>query len=154
MYISSATDLFQISFSIVAIEFLCFFFKSGYLSARSNYYTNYVSKVLESLFFSAVGPARFGEAYGETYGSPYDNGPFQTVPSGTNSAPDQWGHSHELGSLHTHPAFLSGMTGRDPLNPLGVDTKPLIQNGMLGSYPNAGGAGGPCFTGLMTNNSL
>lgn len=99
------------------------------------------------LFF--LGPARFGEAYTETYGSPYDNGPFQTVPSGTNSGPEQWGHSHDLGSLHTHPAFLSSMTGRDPLNPLGVDTKPLIQNGMLSSYPNTGGAGGPCFTGKI-----
>lgn len=100
-----------------------------------------------------AGTGRYNDGYGETYGSPYDSAPFQTVPSGTNPGPDQWGHNHDLGSMahthpHTHPAFLTAnMAGRDPLNPLGVDTKPLMQNGMLGSYPNGGGSGGPCFTG-------
>jgi c-ets proto-oncogene protein len=101
----------------------------------------------------ARGTGRYNDGYGDTYGSPYDGSPFQTVPSGTNGAPDQWAHNHDLGSIahahtHTHPAFLSaGMQGRDPINPLGPDTKPMLQNGMIAGYPNSGAPGGPCFTG-------
>ncbi|XP_031327983.1 ETS-like protein pointed [Photinus pyralis] len=101
------------------------------------------------------GSGRYNDGYGEAYGSPYDGSPFQTVPSGANSSgPEQWSHNpSDLASIahahsHTHPAFLSaGMAGRDAMNPLGPDTKPIIQNGMMGNYPSSGGAGGPCFTG-------
>ncbi|XP_025833731.1 protein c-ets-1-A isoform X1 [Agrilus planipennis] len=104
------------------------------------------------------GSARYSDAYGETYGSPYDGSPFQTVPSGNNTGHDQWPHGHgppDLGSLaahahhpHTHPAFLpAGLSGREGMNNLGPDTKPMIQNGMLGGYPTSGNSGGPCFTG-------
>lgn len=98
--------------------------------------------------------ARYNDGYGDTYGSPYDGTPFQTVPSGAASGvPDQWNHNPELGPIahthsHPHPAFLSsGMPGaRDALS-LAGDTKPMLQSGMLGAYPNNGGGGGPCFTG-------
>ncbi|XP_064211861.1 ETS-like protein pointed isoform X3 [Tribolium castaneum] len=99
----------------------------------------------------ARGTGRYTDGYGDTYGSPYDGTPFQTVPSANNGAPEQWAHNHDLGSIahaHTHPAFLSaGMQGRDPINPLGPDTKPMLQNGMITGYPNSGAPGGPCFTG-------
>lgn len=38
------------------------------------------------------------------------------------------------------------MPNRD-MNPLGPDTKPMLQNGMITGYPNSGNSGGPCFTG-------
>ena len=109
---------------------------------------------VKNVFF-LLGTARYNDGYGDTYGSPYDGSPFQTVPSGTNGAPDQWAHNHDLGSIahahsHTHPAFLStGMQGRDPINPLAPDTKPMLQNGMIAGYPNSGAPGGPCFTGMI-----
>lgn len=101
------------------------------------------------------GSARYSDGYGDTYGSPYDGSPFQTVPSGASTTgPEQWSHNTtDLASIahahsHTHPAFLSaGMTSRDAMNPLGPDTKPILQNGMMGSYPTGGSTGGPCFTG-------
>ncbi|XP_057657003.1 protein c-ets-1-A-like isoform X1 [Diorhabda carinulata] len=92
---------------------------------------------------------RFNDAYPDTYGTPYDTSPFQTVPSGANSGPEQWGHNHDL-SLghhpHSHPAFLSAGMTRDQLNAM-QDTKPMIQNGMVTGYPGNPGTGGPCFTG-------
>ncbi|XP_044744569.1 ETS-like protein pointed isoform X3 [Coccinella septempunctata] len=111
----------------------------------SKYHQHYVKSFVRS------GAGRYNDAY-EAYGSPYDGTTFQTVPSGTNNVPDQWTHN-DLSSIvhahqHTHPAFLSaGMSGRESMNPLGSDTKPLIQNGMMGAYPNNASAGGPCFTG-------
>ncbi|KAK9877504.1 hypothetical protein WA026_018614 [Henosepilachna vigintioctopunctata] len=105
---------------------------------------NYVKNFVRS------GAGRYNENY-ETYSSPYDGTPFQTVPSGT--VPDQWTQNHDLSSIvhahqHTHPAFLSaGMPGRDSMNPLGPDSKPMLQNGMIGGYPSNAGTGGPCFTG-------
>lgn len=111
------------------------------------------------LLIGSLGGARYNDGYGDTYGSPYDGSPFQTVPSGANSAgPDQWPHNPtDLASIthahtHTHPAFLSaGMTGRDAMNTLGPDTKPMLQNGMMGAYPSSGNTGGPCFTGKFKN---
>lgn len=98
-----------------------------------------------------AGSGRYNDGYGDTYGSPYDGTPFQTVPNATNNSPDQWGHNHDLGlahpHAHSHPGFLAtGMAGRD-MNPLGPDTKPMLQNGMIAGYPNTGSSGGPCFTG-------
>ncbi|KAJ8944981.1 hypothetical protein NQ314_009339, partial [Rhamnusium bicolor] len=103
-----------------------------------NYVKNYVR-----------GAGRYNDGYGDTYGPPYDTTPFQTVPSGANSGPDQWGHNHDLSLAHhphTHPAFLSAGMSRDQLNAM-QDTKPMIQNGMIAGYPNNPSAGGPCFTG-------
>lgn len=106
-----------------------------------------------------LGAARYSDGYGDTYGSPYDSSPFQTVPSGANpSGPEQWPHNAaDLASIahahsHTHPAFLSaGMPGREGMNSLGPDTKPMLQNGMMGGYPTSGTTGGPCFTGIYWN---
>lgn len=103
-----------------------------------NYVKNYVR-----------GAGRYNDGYGDTYGSPYDAAPFQTVPSGANSGPDQWGHNHDLSlahHAHGHPAFLSAGMARDQLNAM-QDTKPMIQNGMIAGYPSNPSAGGPCFTG-------
>ncbi|XP_060520872.1 protein C-ets-1 isoform X3 [Cylas formicarius] len=98
-----------------------------------------------------TGTGRYNDGYGDIYTSPYDNSPFQTVPSGGGSAPDQWGHNHDLslahGHPHTHPAFLSAGLARDQLTALSQDTKPMLQNGMISGYPNNQNAGGPCFTG-------
>ncbi|KAK9680117.1 Ets-domain [Popillia japonica] len=99
------------------------------------------------------GAGRYNEGYSEAYLNTFENTPFQTVPSGASNGPE-WGH-HDMGTghiahghPHTHPAFISsGMTGRDALGQLGPDTKPMIQNGMLGGYPSSGNTGGACFTG-------
>lgn len=101
--------------------------------------------------FSVSGAGRYNDGYGDTYGSPYDATPFQTVPSGANSGPDQWGHNHDLSlahHAHGHPAFLSAGMARDQLNAM-QDTKPMIQNGMIAGYPSNPSAGGPCFTGRL-----
>ncbi|XP_017769215.1 PREDICTED: ETS-like protein pointed [Nicrophorus vespilloides] len=95
------------------------------------------------------GGGRYNDGYGgDTYGSPYDGTPFQTVPSGPN---EQWPHNHDMGlghPAHTHPAFLSaGIPGRDNMNALGPDTKPMIQNGLMGGYSSNTSTGTPCFTG-------
>lgn len=101
-----------------------------------------------------TGAGRYNDGYGDTYG-PYDSAPFQTVPSaGTNGTPDQWSHNHDLGTIaahaHHHPAFLpTGIQGRDPINSMGPDTKPMLQNGMITGYPNSTTPGGPCFTGIF-----
>lgn len=136
-----------------------------YLNNSPEFYTP-PNSMLDSKYHSANsyiknyarGAGRYNE-YGDTFGSPYDNSPFQTVPSGaTNSGPPdhQWGgHNHDFSSLahahsHTHPAILAaGMAAanRDQMSLGGPDTKPMIQNGMIAGYPNNPGAGGPCFTG-------
>ncbi|KAG5890142.1 hypothetical protein JTB14_010161 [Gonioctena quinquepunctata] len=117
------------------------FYGSHILEAKYNPAHNYVKNYVR-------GTGRFNEGYPDTYGSPYETTSFQTVPSGANSGPDQWGHNHELSlahHTHTHPAFLTNMT-RDQLSTM-QDTKPMIQNGMIAGYPTNPGAGGPCFTG-------
>ncbi|KAJ8975330.1 hypothetical protein NQ317_003562, partial [Molorchus minor] len=73
----------------------------------------------------------------------------KTVPSGANSGPDQWGHSHEMSLAHhphTHPSFLTAGMARDQLNVM-QDTKPMLQNGMITGYASNPSTGGPCFTG-------
>ncbi|XP_045460726.1 ETS-like protein pointed isoform X1 [Harmonia axyridis] len=111
----------------------------------SKYHQQYVKNFVRS------GAGRYNETY-ESYGSPYDGTPFQTVPSGTSNVTDQWTHN-DLSSIvhahqHTHPAFLpAGMSGRESMNPMSSDTKPMLQNGMMGGYPSNTSAGGPCFTG-------
>ncbi|XP_030745937.1 protein C-ets-1 isoform X2 [Sitophilus oryzae] len=95
--------------------------------------------------------SRYSDSYGDIYSSPYDTSPFQTVPGGAGGAQpspgDQWPPSHDLGALvhhpHAHPGFLS--RGEGGLGPH-QDTKPMIQNGMIG-YAGGAGSGGPCFTG-------
>lgn len=101
-----------------------------------------------------AGAGRYNEGYSESYLNTFENSPFQTVPGGATNGPE-WGH-HDMGSghighghPHSHPAFISGMTGRDSLVQLGPDTKPMIQNGMLTGYPSSGNTGGACFTGMF-----
>lgn len=108
-----------------------------------------------NLVIPTLGAGRYNEGYSEAYLNTFENTPFQTVPSGASNGPE-WGH-HDMGTghiahghPHTHPAFISsGMTGRDALGQLGPDTKPMIQNGMLGGYPSSGNTGGACFTGTV-----
>lgn len=88
---------------------------------------------------------RYNDVYSDNYGDAY-GAPFQTVPSGPPN--DQWTHGHDMGNLghvRSHPPFMPpGMSVRDPL---GQDTKPMMQNGMMGGYSNNSATGGPCFTG-------
>lgn len=98
-------------------------------------------------------PSRYTyyEGYSETYSSPYDNSPFQTVPSSTNEP--GWGGSSEMTSgvpPHIpHPAFLHA-GNREGLPPHtqhtpspNGDSKALLQPPMIPGYSS----GGPCFTG-------
>ncbi|XP_076267316.1 ETS transcription factor pointed isoform X3 [Rhynchophorus ferrugineus] len=94
-------------------------------------------------------PGRYSNNYNDMYGAAFDS-PFQTVPStGSNTPNDQWTTSHDipLHHPHAHPAFMPSSLGRDALGPLGPDTKPMIQNGMIAGYPSNPSSGGPCFTG-------
>ncbi|XP_066262603.1 protein C-ets-1 isoform X1 [Euwallacea similis] len=94
------------------------------------------------------GTGRYTDGYSDMYGPPYDNSPFQTVPSGGgNATPDQWAHNELSLSHHPHghPAFLPPGLVRDGLGGISQDTKPMIQNGMI-AYPSSQTAG-PCFTG-------
>lgn len=103
----------------------------------------------------STGAGRYNDAYSDTYISTFDAPAFQTVPSTGNNGPDQWGHGHDMGHMsahahnHGHTPFLAGIPGREHLGPLGPDTKPMIQNGMLTGYPSGGNTGGPCFTGII-----
>ncbi|XP_065168998.1 protein c-ets-1-A isoform X3 [Atheta coriaria] len=103
------------------------------LETKFNPYKNYVRGT------------RYNDVYSDNYGDAY-GAPFQTVPSGPPN--DQWTHGHDMGNLghvRSHPPFMPpGMSVRDPL---GQDTKPMMQNGMMGGYSNNSATGGPCFTG-------
>lgn len=80
-----------------------------------------------------VCPGRYPhhDPYSETYSSPFDGGPFQTVPSSVNG--EHWS------GQDSHPAFLMGYQ-RDFQN---GEAKPFLQSAMIAGYSG----GGPCFTG-------
>ncbi|XP_050505749.1 protein C-ets-1-like isoform X1 [Diabrotica virgifera virgifera] len=124
--------------------------QQNYLDNSPEFYSNHILEQKynpHSYVTKYRGAGRFNDAYSDTYGAPYDT--FQTVPSGANSGPEQWGHNPELTlghHPHTHPAFLTAGMTRDQLNAI-QDTKPMIQNGMITGYPGNPTTGGPCFTG-------
>lgn len=71
------------------------------------------------------------DPYSEAYSSPFDNGPFQTVPNSVNG--EHWS------GQDSHTAFLMGYQREFPNG----ETKPFLQSAMLAGYSG----GGPCFTG-------
>lgn len=77
------------------------------------------------------------DGYSDNY-LPYDNSPFQTVPSSESG----WAEMGSTGSHLHHPAFLHS---RDPLAPTSSDSKSLLHAAGYSGQDQLGGT--PCFTG-------